>query len=637
MSGIVGLFYLNGRPVAREEIQSMTAAMAAWGPDGCAIHCDGPVGLGSLLLHTTPESRHEKQPLSGADGRLSLVATARLDNREELCAALGVPPSERAQLPDSALILRAYEAWGETCVHRLLGDWSFAVWDAPRRRLFLARDHHGNTGLCYYHSSSLFAFASSLKGLLALPNVPKRPNPLRIAQILVSWPGDGIDTAYEDLRRLPPAHQAVVTPEGADIRRYWRMEDAPEVRLGSDQEYVESFLELFAEAVRCRLRSVRPVGATLSGGLDSGSVCAMAAPLLAARGYRLRAYTSIPLCEEADRPAGRHRFGDEGPFAESTSRFVGDMDHVWVRAESVSPLEGIRRSLEMHAEPSHAAGNQFWITALLEAARAHGCGVLLTGQGGNATLSWTPSAQRIARSMGLRDWGRIRRSAGLLGVAREVLLRPLLLPVRAHADRRRAGREPWRAYSAIHPAFARSLALEERMRESGHDPTFNTRRFPDSRAARLAILKPGSSPGGALWHANGSAHGLEARDPTLDKRLLEFCLGIPDDQYWRDGQERWLIRRAMEGRLPPEVLWNRRKGLQAADLARRLAASRREVEEALAQMEQSAPAREWLDLPRMRAVLEQTAGPVTPALTQRCMAILARGLSVGLFLRRFDP
>jgi asparagine synthase (glutamine-hydrolysing) len=153
MSAIFGIFNLDGKPVKLENLERMQQAMAYWGPDGSGVWCEGPVGLGHLMLHNTPESLYETLPLQSETGELILTAGARLDNRDELFRVLKVSPSERASLPDSALILRAYQKWGADCPTHLLGDWAFALWDARHRRLFIARDHYGNTGL-YYHQNS---------------------------------------------------------------------------------------------------------------------------------------------------------------------------------------------------------------------------------------------------------------------------------------------------------------------------------------------------------------------------------------------------------------------------------------------------------------------------------------------------
>src|SRR6266540_1364128 len=206
MSAIFGIVHLDGQPVDPASLQAMQAAMQYWGPDGSELWHSGAVGLGHLMLHNTPESLYETMPVHSRSGDLVLTASARLDNRDELCEALRVPHPERATIPDGVLILKTYERWGEACPDHLLGDWVFAVWDGRQRQLFIARDHHGFTGLYYYHSPRVFAFASCLKGLFALPMIPRRPHELRLVQVIASWPEQGAPTVYEEILRLPPAH-----------------------------------------------------------------------------------------------------------------------------------------------------------------------------------------------------------------------------------------------------------------------------------------------------------------------------------------------------------------------------------------------------------------------------------------------
>ena len=635
MSGIFGILHRDGRPMTPERLAPIREAMAYWGPDGSGVVCHGEAGFGQLLLHNTPESLHERLPAQTADGLL-FTAGARIDNRDELCDALEIPPSERTALPDGALMLRAYHSWGAGCADRLLGDWAFAVWDPRRRVLLLARDQHGNTGLYYYATPRLFAFASCLKGLLALPDVPRRPHRLRIVQVLTSWHGDGVATCYEDLRRLPPAHTLVVTPEATATRQYWHLEDTPKLRLGSDDAYLEAFLEHYEEAVRCRLRSHRAIGTTLSGGLDSSSVTALAARALARQAHRLPSFSSVPLYD-VEGLTGR-AFGDETPFIEATRQWVDTLDVTYIRAEAVSPLAGIDRALALHDEPGHAASNQFWIQALLAAARDRDIGTLLTGQFGNATVSWIGRQQhRLLASFQPGQWGALRESASVRDVWATVRsqIGSSLPPSwrRWYLRRRAGGRNAWVRYSAVSREMAQSLDLTRLMARCGHDPTFV--RPEDPRARRYAILKPGSSIGGALWHETGAGYAMEVRDPTADTRLMAFCLSVPNRQCARNGGDRRLVRDGLVGLLPREVLWNRRRGQQAADVARRVLAHRVELEAALARLERSDLAHEYLDLPRMRGVYQRLQAKVNQTVTWDVGTILLRGLKVGRFLERF--
>ena len=285
MSGIYGIFRFDGAPIDPADLAHMRKAMAHYGPDGGGEWHDGPVGLGQRQLCATPEDQFELQPLQKAG--VSLVAAARLDNRDELLRAFVIPSSEHISTPDSALVLDAYLKWGDDCPDHLDGDWHFAAWNSHNRKLYIARDHHGNTGLCYYRGQNILAFASGLKGLLALPVIPRHPDMMRMAQVLSGWLGDGTHTGYKDLLRLPPAHALQVTSNAVSKHRYWHPEQFPHLTFRDERDCIDQFLDLYRQAVRTRLRSARTVGIALSGGLDSGSVAALAAPLLAERGENL--------------------------------------------------------------------------------------------------------------------------------------------------------------------------------------------------------------------------------------------------------------------------------------------------------------------------------------------------------------
>lgn len=620
MSGIFGFFNKDGAPVDPALLETMRDAMAYWGPDGSSVWHDGPCGLGQLLLYNTPEALHERLPRAVDGGRLAITAEARLDNRDDLCDRFGISPPERPQTPDSDLILHAYETWGEDCPDHLLGDWSFAIWNPTERRLFLARDHHGNTALFYHHDAHRFAFASSRKALLAL-GVSRRLNELYLAQVLVSW------TAYHaaatidlDISCLPPAHAMTITSERLDVQRYWYLEHTPELRLPSFDDYVEGFREVYAEAVRCRLRSYRPVGVTLSGGLDSGSVAALAARELRQQGKTLPAFTSVPVGDVGN-TVGPSRFGDETPFAQATARHAGNIVLHTLTSEQISPVAGTRRSLEMLDTPSHAPSNAFWIQDILETAQQQGLGTLLTGQGGNATISWTGAPEFYSLRSLVREKG---WKAAAKRAVPSLLWQPYL--------QWRVERKAWSG-TAIAPGFARRLELARRWSKAAVRDTI----LPDSwrrpRDRRFAIIQPGRSFLGSLWAVNGAACGLEVRDPTLDKRVLAYTLAIPDPVFaGSNGLGRWLIREAMAGLLPDEVRLNRRRGRQAADLGYRLLHSASEMDKALAELSASEWVMRYLDVERMRVVWAGLQAEVNAETTHRAVTILLRGLMAGMFL-----
>ena len=285
MSAIAGIFYLDNRPVDCADLGRMLDTLAHRGPDGADVWFEESVGLGHRMLWITPESLLEKLPLVNQTDDFVITADARIDNRDELIAALGLSDRPTEKITDSQLILAAYEQWGKKCPEYLLGDFAFAIWDGYQQQLFCARDHFGVKPFYYYYrSNQSFIFASEMKALLCLPEVPRQVNEVRIADFLALMMEDKAITTYQDLLRLPPAHSILVSQEGIRLWSYWSLDPGRELRLESDEAYAEAFRDIFTEAVRCRLRTAFPIGSQLSGGLDSSSVTCMAWKLLAQAG-----------------------------------------------------------------------------------------------------------------------------------------------------------------------------------------------------------------------------------------------------------------------------------------------------------------------------------------------------------------
>ncbi len=623
MSGIFGLVHWDGSPVLEKDLNVMRGAMQEWGPDRSGQWCHDSAGLGSLILFDTPEAVHESLPFQSGRGFV-ITAEARIDNRDDLCDELGISTAERPSLADGTLVALAYERWAERAPHHLLGDWSFAAWHPADKRLFVARDHFGNTGVYYYSDEKRFAFASSRKALLAL-GIPRRLNEFYLACVLVSWSAhNGEQTIELDLHRIPPAHTITVQADRLRQDQYWCLEDTPELHLRKPQDYVEGLISVYDRAIRDRLRCVTEIGASLSGGLDSGSTALLAARALGEQGRRLKAYTSVPI-HDISRTGEEHTFGDELPFARSVAQSAANVDLIEIQARGITPMQAIRRTLQIHMEPGHGAANAYWIIDMLSAAHRDGLVAVLTGQGGNGTVSW-PGINRMGS---IRDWLRAR----LWIKALQSLIYPYvpLAVLRALRHAFRRDTLDW-SRTSIHPDFVRRIRLGERYID-GTGGVFNPEDWQRPLHLRYATILPGASFLGSIWAENSAAHGLEVRDATFDKRVMEFTLSVPDREYTGPGPtDRWLIRSAMEGLMPDPVRLSRRRGRQAADLGQRLIQSASEVDAALAAIEASPLASEHLSLSRMREVWQSIQNEVNPRNSQLAVTILTRGIMAGLYL-----
>lgn len=558
------------------------------------------------------------------DNNRVLAATARLDNRDRLADELKLSLPDRAGLADSTLVSLAYRLWGDECVNRLKGDWSFVAWNGERRSLFVARDHFGNTGLFYYHQASIFACASTLRELFVLGVVPAELDEDRFLRHLAFLPCTPSHTFWRNIRSLPPGHSLTVSGSSLNVRRYWYPAQTSIIKFGSEIEYLDGFIDAFEEAVKTRLLSIGGLGSTLSSGLDSTSVTALAARIAKSRGETLTAFTSVPVF-----PSGIDQttwLYDEWPLAQATAIHYSNIKHVRVDAHDVSPLAGIRKVISILGEPPNSVGNMYWIIAMLESARNNGIGVLLTGQMGNAGISWHGGRERVLHQLSsgacvaawrsMSNWSQWHNRSLWHGV-RHHLLSPLarrIIRVRNRPLNYALRRFPSKAY----------VIPETRWQWTPVKPS----------SERVALLVQNSFVGG-FWHTVSNAYGVEVLDPTADIRLLEYCMNIPERLFTAEGGERMLLRRGMADLLPPEVLKNSLRGRQAADLPERLLAHDAEMQDTLEQMN-SPLINEFMDWQQVRNAWQRLAK--APASRNRLSesAMLLHNVTAAMFLEEMD-
>jgi len=511
---------------------------------------EGPVGLGHRMRWTTPESLHESLPFSRPSERLAITADARLDNREDLIASLNV--TDHA-ISDSTLILLAYDRWGDTCPEKLLGDFAFVIWDGRRQALLCARDPMGVKPFYYHHQPDrFFAFASEIKALLCLAEIPRRLNEERVADYLVPILEDMEATFFRDIVRLPPGHRLLLDSRGLALQRYWSLDPSREMRLDSDEAYAEAFRSLFSDAVRAGLRSAYPVGSLLSGGLDSSSITCTARSLIAKNGGKpLHTFSAIfddvPECDE--RQFIKHVVDQ------------GGLDAHYVRADRLSPLTDLDRVLWHEDEPFYAP-NLYMHWGLFKSAQEQSVRVLFDGFDGDSTVSHgmatltelASSGRWIALAAELIGMSRHGRRSGWDGL-RSYVIGPMLPDSmrRAWRSLRRRPVERSEGNSTIRSEFADRIGLAERLHYWQGD-----RRKPahTAREEHYRRLTWGVIPFALeVVDRAAAAFSIEPRYPFFDRRLVEFCLALPPEQKLHKGWSRVVLRRAMAGTLPAVIQW----------------------------------------------------------------------------------
>jgi asparagine synthase (glutamine-hydrolysing) len=554
VSGIVGIFNLDGAPIDRILLARLTNTLRFRGPDAQRIWFRGPIGLGHTLLQSSTEFRDEHQPLS-LDGNCWMVSDARVDGRSELIAALqshGRQPLDEAS--DAELILRAYKVWGEDCVEHLLGDFAFAIWDAQHRRLFCARDQMGVKPFFYARLGSLLVFGNTLDCLRQHPAVSDRLDDLSMADFLLfDLMQDPAATAFADIRRLPAAHVLLCEQQDLSIRRYWTPSAAAGVHYRRPADYVERFQELLDTAVADRLRS-ESACIFMSGGLDSPTVAAGATRVSRRNGNSCALWAYTQVFDSLIPHEERHYAGLVAQALKIPIEYRAD-DHL--------RLFQMARQADYHPpEPVHAAWPDVAADQLQRVSTVSR--VVLTGFGADPLFSG-----RI--SVHLRELLRQRR----LGRALADALRYCTVEGRLSRlylrTRWRILFAPKEVSSGFFPAwlnedFAKKLGLRDRWETfsggRGMAPPDAVR--PEAYECTFAPLWP--SLFGA-YDAGVTRVPVEVRHPFFDLRLMSYLLALPRLPWCCDKQ---LLREAARGVLPDAVRLRRKSPLLADPLLKLL-------------------------------------------------------------------
>ncbi|WP_298470079.1 asparagine synthase-related protein [uncultured Erythrobacter sp.] len=551
MSGICGIVALNGKPVGEAELGGMVAALEQRGPDRSNAWLSGSTAFGHTLLATTPEALTETLPLTHQPTGCTITADARLDNREDLIASIGTPDA----IGDGELILRAYLKWGTGCADHLLGDFAFAIWDPREELLLCARDLIGMRQLNYHlEPGKLFAFATEPEAILRHPDVPRRINEGRIGDFLEDLEAyDLTSTFFDGIHRLPPAHAMILRDDGLRIWKYGDLAPQPLLKLPNDGAYAEAFLDVFTDAVRARLRSPDPVGSMLSGGMDSGSVTAVASQLLKQSGQPpLETFSAIGT--------------DEDCRETRTIKAAQIIDHIDPQSVSLADMDAYREDLQRLVrdciEPFD--GHMTLLFAVYLAASREGRKVVLDGVGGDTTLgTQNLIAWHLRRGHFIQAWKEATGEERFWehpDPAWKTLLRgagqtfvPKSLREARRALMRRRGNAAAHVTSLLDPDFAARIGIEERKQRNAAHVTMPTGDGQADRARRM--LHPYVTVARERYDRVASAMAIEPRDPFLDRRVMEFCLSLPADQLQKGGWPKTILRRSMEGCLPDSVRW----------------------------------------------------------------------------------
>lgn len=569
-----------------------------------AARADGPQSA-------QPTRPVEFVPHCGEDGGL-IVMAGRIQDRTELAVRHGLDPA----LDDTALYARLYARHGNRCDRLIHGDYAVIQWDPQNRQVRLVRSATSFCPLHYWRDGNRLV-ASSIPRALFAAGLDVQIDDARLGDALLLNYRDATRSWYKGSRRVACGTFELHDPQGSMRRRFWSVEDVPQVRFARDEDYVDAVDEQFRRATRAELEGVARPAIALSGGLDSQGVASFIVSEGSAH-LRLPTFTGVPqagwTCD------GRSSsFGDESGHVRALAAMYPQIEPYFITGERHRLGEHIEAMALLSGWPVRNEANMHWIHEAYASAGAMGCDVLFFGAAGNTGFSYDGST-------GYPTW---LRHGQWLHLARELIACPdprplwrraislalmpnLSLSLRRSIDNIRGLKpSPFTSWCPMTEHFARSSGALQRARAAQFDPYFYP--SPNSREWRARVLDDLLGESAEIELGLRLLHGVGYRDPTLYRPLLELCIGIGDEQYLRSGTDRWLARRLLKGRVPELVRNERRAGRQAADWALRMAAERDDLVAELERMRADPWLAERLDLDRLAADFRAWPGTDDPA------------------------
>jgi asparagine synthase (glutamine-hydrolysing) len=569
MCGISGFVKLDGSRADTDQLGRMIATLRHRGPDNSGIHASGSVGLAHARLSII-DLQGGAQPMSTANGRLWITFNGEIFNYIELGEELRSKGYHFATRSDTEVILHAYEQYGEECVNYFNGQWAFAIWDEDQQKLFLSRDRAGVRPLFYTQTAECFLFASEIKALFACPQVRREIDPVGMDQIFTFWVSVPPRTVFKDILQVPPGHSLTVHAGSVRVQRYWSPPYRPcdsDGHDGNERKIAEELLDLLRDATRIRLRSDVPVGAYLSGGIDSTLTTALIRKIA---GDRLRSFSITFEDQEFD----------ESPYQEEASEFLGTQ-HSSVLCSRDDIAEVFPKVIRHTEQPvvRTAPVPMFLLSRLV---RHNGFKVVLTGEGADEILGgydifkeakirrfWARRPESKWRPLLLKRLYpylqdlRRQPTASLKHFFR-VIPEDLASPFFSHLPRWELTAKLKLLFSAD---FRSAIGVYDALGELektlpahfGSWPHFTQGEYLETNYFLPGYLL--SSQGDRM----AMAHSVEGRYPFLDYRVLEFTARLPVHLKMKVLNEKYLLKRACEGIVPDSILRRTKQPYRAPD------------------------------------------------------------------------
>lgn len=541
MSAIFGIINKHQQPISPAATQGISTALAHRAIDGSNTWQENHVLIGHCKLAMTRSDHLNPLPLITDD--LVITADLRIDNRAYLINQTNAPKDSS----DIILLWHAWMQWNEQCVKHLEGEFAFCIYHRNTQQCFLATDHIGFRSLYYYNSPEVFIFCSEQKGIQAVKPAPNRFNELSLIEYYFRQSAPS--TTYDaDIHALCGGRTLQLKQQNIIFRTYWTPAGG-KYNFKKPDDWHECGKELIYDAVRNRLNTDKPIGITLSGGLDSSSLACVLSDVLWKQNKPLYAFSAIlPNEHHAEEE-------DERTYIDIIGKHCPNIIQTYVTAEEHGPFDDILQAFER----DETFPNVFYYLdhAILEAAASKQLGVLFTGFGGDHWVSWkgNPVIHRLLRQ------GRLLNAWKLISAFSEKENKSwLTIFKREYIAQARKQRQE----------IAQAPYLQARFFKK-HTDTLSFSNTVDIRADMIENLcsgRTGLFP--AMLAKRNERYGMQSAVPLLDKRLMEFMVDVPQHLFVYGGYKRSFLRHAMQHIVPPAVLWRRDKGMYSPDYVSRI-------------------------------------------------------------------
>lgn len=544
LSAIVGRINLLGKAVDVEIFSKALSALGPYGVDGSAVLNGDHFKLGIQCLNLSDRAPSELSPQQS--GSTSMVADLVLNDRNALGEALGNNAVDVEELSDIMLLQQSYRKWGDNCPNHISGDFAFAVYNQEQRRLFLTRDHIGTRPLYWAKRDDTVIFATDIRAILANTDFDWPVDEETVAHYLVHSPQSLPDTFFEGINSVPPATAVIIDASGTQETEWWSPHTIPEFKYESQEDYISHFRTLMETIGREYTASPGNIGTHFSGGIDSFSVAALAHKALKPQGRNLTAgYSWSPPVSE-DYPILGNR--DERHVIQTLSEKLG----LPVRYGAADGLNTYRY-LELEIELDGVADLMDELP-VLEAAKTDGVRVMLSGWGGDEAYS-AHGIGYLSYTIKTLRFREMRKALQIHTGARR--FRPLktvraffswgLVPMFPNAlFRRFTPIKETHDESAFPNSAMKAIAAELDL--SGEK---GIRLVSDPRVFLANLIKLGHlNMRMETWAAWSSEFGFQYRYPLLDRRIIEFVLGMPRQLFMADGQNRYLAHQVIKDLVP---------------------------------------------------------------------------------------